>query len=193
MFLLSPKNNYLSKAISMRKVFSIIIIIIVLTGVVMALISWRNQKSPLPAEKVSEQNSRPLTLPPPIEPQNAAQFLIHRGFSTGDSITLGTPQGGVVVKNFYKTIVDTEEGFVWIRDNDDYRINYNTADSNFYIDIFSQPFDIARKKAEKDFLDILGVGQSDSCKLKVVEFAPAAEANLAGKNLGLSFCAGRVQ
>jgi hypothetical protein len=172
----------------MRKSIIIISFILFIGAVIVGLVAYfRRPQSPAALPPNGTVATTPTILPP-LSPASIDAFLKASNFPTGDTITLGTPKGGVVVKNFYKTIVDTEEGFVWIRDNDDYRISYNTADSNFYIDIFSQPFDMARKKAEKDFLDILDISQSDACKLKVVEFAPADEANLAGGNLRLSFC-----
>jgi len=179
----------------MKKLIVIFSVLLFVGAII--IVFWSSfRKSTPPAVSTSTGTNTTVITPPLIPPLSSSSidaFLKASNFPTSDTITLGTPKGGVVVKNFYKTIVDTEEGFVWIRDNDDYRISYNTADSNFYIDIFSQPFDAARKKAEKDFLDILDVGQSEACKLKVVEFAPAAEVNLAGKNLWLSFCTGRVQ
>lgn len=176
----------------MRKFIILISFILFIGALIIGLVAGF-KKPQSPAALAPNSTETAPTAFPPLSPDSIDSFLKASNFPTGDSITLGTPKGGVRVKNFYKAIVDTEEGFIRIRDNDDYRLSYNPADSNFYINIFSQPFEVSRKKAEKDFLDILGVSQPEACKLRVVESAPAAEANLAGKNLGLSFCVGEVK
>lgn len=105
------------------------------------------------------------------------------------TITIGTSQGSVTVDNFYKEALGAEDEFIILARNDNYEINYDTTDSGFYLDIKQPPFAINRTSAELNFLTLLGVGQSDACKLKVAVGAePAADAGLNGQSLPLSFC-----
>jgi hypothetical protein len=98
--------------------------------------------------------------------------------------------GSVTIDNFYKTALGAEDEFIVIARNNDYEINYDTSGSGFYIDIKQAPFNTNRASAEKDFLNLLGVDQIDACKLSVAVGAePAADGNLNGGMLPLSFCA----
>ena len=94
-------------------------------------------------------------------------YSITDQFPKTPTIKIGTSQGTVEVKNFYLTLVDTEEGSVILKRNDgEYEIAYRRDDSLFRVELWS-PSAAVRQNAEKDLLQILGVGQSDACKLNV--------------------------
>lgn len=111
-------------------------------------------------------------------------------FPKTQTITLGTNQGAIEVKNFYKTAVDTEEGSVILKNLDDYVIAYRRDTSIFRIELFS-PSAAVRQNAEHDFLQILGTNQTDACKLdvQVILFRSAQD----GENSRLSFCFDKIQ
>lgn len=108
-------------------------------------------------------------------------------FPTGDTLNIGTTSGVVSVKNFYKTLIDTEEGSAIMKENDNYEIFYDRNTSQFYI--FMPSGSSARPQAESDLLSILGIGQQDACKLSVSVIYAGQENNPAG----LSFCASQGQ
>lgn len=66
--------------------------------------------------------------------------------------------------------------------------NYNNQNS-FLISIKSSNIEEARKKAEKKLIEILKVEKEEICSLNVYVAVPKyVDENLAGQNLGLSFC-----
>ena len=71
-----------------------------------------------------------------------------------------------------------------MKETDSYTISYNRETGKFLIDIFGGSSAAIRSQAENDLLDILGISQSDACKLDVKVFAAGQES--AGN---LSFCA----
>lgn len=105
-------------------------------------------------------------------------------FPKGDTISIGTAQGGVEVKNFYNSLVDTEEGLAIIENNDNDEIAYDRTAGIFYI--YLKTAAASQDQAEGAFLKILGVGQQEACKLDASVFQP----NQAGGK-SLSFCPGR--
>ena len=103
----------------------------------------------------------------------------------GPTLTLGTSQGSVVVGNFYATALGDEDEFIFLTQNSNYKIDYDTTDSSFDIDINPASFSTGRTSAENNFLSLLGIKQADACKLKVAVSEVAASSSL---RLPLSFC-----
>jgi hypothetical protein len=115
---------------------------------------------------------------------------------TGDTIAIGTSQGTVVMKNFYKNaaIVSADGSGALINDDHAYNISYSTYDSSFSISLLQTPVAVARTQAEAAFLQNLGISKEDACKLKVtVEVPIGVDPQNAGINLGLSFCNNAIQ
>jgi hypothetical protein len=109
----------------------------------------------------------------------------------GNTITIGTANGSVVINNIYKTAlyIDQDLQAVVVQDNSDYLITYNISDSSFSITIFGTPVVAARNAAEGAFLSSLGVSKQDACKLTVHAGVPADAANqYVGQSFPLSFC-----
>ncbi len=115
------------------------------------------------------------TLPSP-------SYTIADTFPVTNTIEIGTPKGTVQVNNFYKTLVDTEEGSVIMKESAGYEIFYDRSSSQFYI--YLATASSSQAQAETDLLNILGVGQSDACKLSVSVLRPGQT-----NSTGLSFCA----
>jgi hypothetical protein len=114
---------------------------------------------------------------------------------TGETITIGTPQGGVTVKNPYKGAAEVHPNWGALSvSTDTYDMLYFSVDSSFLMTFKKMPFDQLRKVAEADFLERLGITREQACKLKVIEAVPySVDPTLAGKSFGLSFCGIGVQ
>jgi len=110
---------------------------------------------------------------------------------TGTTFTLGTSQGNVTVNNFYNNpvFITQDQQTVVLAQTSTYSIVYNVADSSFMISLLSAPLAAARQDAETALLNILGVSESDACKLKVSEGVPISVSDeYPGENFPLSFC-----
>ncbi len=163
----------------MRKVIYIILVIAVIAGGVYAWFYF--------SKNGSESNPvTPSSLLPPSSLSSSslpASYSITDTFPKTDTISIGTDSGSVEVKNFYKTIVDTEEGFVIMKDNENYQISYDRSTSIFYI--YFRNALVPQSMAETELLTMLGIGQQDACRLDVSVFQAGQQ-----KGSGLSFCPG---
>ncbi|OGY99725.1 MAG: hypothetical protein A2945_01860 [Candidatus Liptonbacteria bacterium RIFCSPLOWO2_01_FULL_52_25] len=103
---------------------------------------------------------------------------------SGDVIQIGTSHGIIEVKNFYRNIVAYESEFLIVVRTADYEITYDTTRSSFYVAVLVSTGP-ALTRGEEALLGLLGVTQSDACKLDVAE-------GLAGSpgSGPLSFCPG---
>jgi hypothetical protein len=134
------------------------------------------QQGLLPANAIPSQT--------PADTSSGAPSITDQ-FPKTPTLMLGTNQGAIEVNNFYLTIVDTEEGSVFLKDTDDYRITYRRNDSIFRIELYS-PSITVRHDAEAEFLNLLNISQTDACKLNVeVIFYRTAQD---GQSSPLSFC-----
>jgi hypothetical protein len=104
---------------------------------------------------------------------------------TSTTIVLGTSQGSVTVNNFYATALGADGEFIRLAQNN-YKIDYDTDNSSFDLDVDPASFDTGRASAEANFLTLLGISQTDACKLTVAVSEVAASSSL---RLPLSFCA----
>ncbi len=112
-------------------------------------------------------------------------------FPTGTTMTIGTPQGSVVVNNIYinPSYITSDKETVVFKAASAYNLVYNVNDSTFEIALLAKPLDAARAAAEAALLSRLNISKSDACKLNVWEAVPVSvDPNYAGQNLGLSFC-----
>ena len=173
------------------KKFVYIFAVVAIILVVSAVIFFRSPGAALNIVKNANLGSLPGTS------QNPTPLVIGKGATNapvGDTISLGTPSGVVVVNNFYKNLVDTEEGSVIFRVGDGYQISYNTSNSNFRISIWKGPLDGVRQAAEKDFVSLVGVNMQDACRLLVYFVIPKdVDLVLSTQKPGLSFCAKGVK
>lgn len=108
---------------------------------------------------------------------------------SGDTIQLGTSEGTVTVKNFYKNIVEHEDEFIVLEKKTDYEITYDTVRSSFYIQILSSAVAMAQRESEAAILGMLGINQADACRLNIMEGFPA-NSSYGSKPAKLSFCSG---
>ena len=115
---------------------------------------------------------------------------------TGQYLSLGGVQGGVVqVNNFYTASATAmgDDGILVIKQASNYWFTYDPSDSTFWIAISGTPFGAVRATAEQDFLETLGVSQAGACKLAVSVGVPYSAGNpMDGQSLPLSFCANNL-
>lgn len=165
----------------MRKVIIIAAILFVLAVGALIVFVFRNKTPPA-------GNIGPVIFPPVLTPPPAP-------VPEGDTITIGTPNGSVEVKNPYKNAARVEAGdYALIKSTEDYHLLYFSTDSSFLITILNNPFNEVRGRAESDFLSALGITQSQACLLKVALTVPAfVNKDLAGTDYGLSFCQNGVK
>lgn len=112
---------------------------------------------------------------------------------SGAFLTVGTPQGNVMINNFYTSnplVFDSET--VLVKKTASYSIAYDNIDSSFWIGINSdQSVGAVRPVAEEDFLATLGVSKADACKLNVaIGVNYSQNSGLSGQSFPLSFCSG---
>jgi hypothetical protein len=168
---------------SKKIIIAVVIILVVIIAVIAILFAQRN--SP-PGSSGSGGSTG--TLPPPITVATSTP-------PTGNTITLGTSQGSVVVNNFYKTAAFiTQDGqTVAIAQTSSYSIAYNVLYSSFVITVLAPPLEANREAAEAAFLSSLGISKQDACKLDIYEGVPASVSDQdSGRPYVLSFCPGSV-
>ena len=76
-----------------------------------------------------------------------------------------------------------------LKRQDGYQITYVASEERFYITINDAPVDKNIAAAEAAFLSSLGISRAEACRLSVwLAVMGNVDANLSGRNLGLSFC-----
>ena len=161
----------------MKIALYIILILAVIGGGVYAwfYLSERNVESNNVESSLNSTGTQPVS-------QLPVDYKIADTFPKTETISIGTGNGSIEVKNFYKTLVDTEEGSIIMADNENYQISYERSTSVFYIHFRNDA--VSQSQAEADLLNVLGISQQDACKLNVLVF----QSGLA-EGSRLSFCA----
>jgi hypothetical protein len=169
----------------MAKKFILIAGILMILGSVAVLFFRSPSLSPTGAQRDGEEDGGAIS----GELSKLPDTDISAGFPKGDTVEIGTPLGSVRTKNFYLRAVGGDEASVTILKKTEYFISYSTLDSGFWIAITSKDFSVNRALAERDFLETLGVTQSDACRLDVMVSVPYnVDPARAGQRYGLSFC-----
>ena len=107
-----------------------------------------------------------------------------------DTIPIQTSSGErVMVKNFYKDVVEISGTSVFVRDTSQYTLIYFPAESAFLITLNDSNVHTARAVAEFELVDILGISQQDLCRLAIFITIPFdVSETYGGKSYSLSFC-----
>ena len=116
--------------------------------------------------------------------------VIRSPIPSGETFPIHTTSGDVTVSNFLKTsqAIQGYDG-VSLKKISDYDILYFSKEQMVLITIYKKPVLETRLTAEKDILDILKISQESACKIKTsVRTIISVDPNLAGQELGLSFC-----
>lgn len=115
---------------------------------------------------------------------------------TGDNsqqIVIKGNKGEVRLKNFYDQVKEQVGDTMVLAETKDFNIVYFKRDETFSVTLLSQPVTNARDLAENEFLKALGIDIGQACQLRVIERIPySVDANLSGKDYGLSFCPNAV-
>lgn len=164
----------------MNKKIIIAVLVLIILGVALAIFFFARKNPSTTGVPGDITGTLPIeTTTPPGPPP------------TGDTITLGTTQGDVTTKNFYKSADYTtqDKETVVVHATSTYSIVYNVSDSSFIITLLAMPLEAARQAAETAFLSYLGVSKQDACKLNVYEGVPASVSDqYSGTPIPLSFC-----
>lgn len=168
----------------MKKIIIIVIIVIVIAAIAGVIFYMQAGNS---------GNSNPTTggstgALPPVAIESSTYNP-----PTGDKLTIGTPEGGVLVNNFYNNAqqVSEDHSSILLQEAGSYSISYYAPDSSFGILIEQTPFATVRTQAEAAFLEALGVSKTDACKLTVMVAVPYSVDPIdSTQNFGLSFCSG---
>ncbi len=105
-------------------------------------------------------------------------------------ISIKTDQGTVVLDDIYQKAEEMlPAGNLGLRKTDDYIIDYYPELRTFSIALLNPEIEVARLKAEQDFLATLNISEEEACKLEVTVGVPnSVNPKYAGIIYPLSFC-----
>jgi len=182
----------------MQRTLIIIITAVVVVGVVLAGIFWlRAPNAPKGDIKQTVSSTG-----------NTNTTVVTTGGTTvlEKELTVSTLDGNTLQVNDFKknnlTVEDTNNkdhfylsgGLDPVKDNAAYSILYVEFDQSFNVAILQEPLGEVRKRAEQELIKLLGVSQTDLCRLRYIVSTPNWVNEIySGKNLGFSFCPGAVQ
>lgn len=162
-----------------RKIIFLVILILICLGVLFGIWNLSSPSSPsLPGVSPS------LPLAP------TADGITRTPAPRGEVFPIDTPQGAVSVKNFIpqSKLITGYDG-VYITQTNEYDILYFSESQAILISLSQGPVLAVKERAEKSLLALLAISPEDACKLKVeVRTMISTDPDLAGKELGLSFC-----
>jgi hypothetical protein len=117
-------------------------------------------------------------------------------------ITINTDKGKVIINDIFNngmTRLESENGNFkeyFLEENDEYKIGLDVEGNKWTFGIALKDSDVykARKQAENNFLNLLGINQENACNLDVYLIIPySVSEKYSGPNYGLSFCPNGVQ
>jgi hypothetical protein len=109
----------------------------------------------------------------------------------GETISINTGGGDVMVNNFFKNPQMVIESSVYLTENKNYSLIYFNDSKYFLIALYARNAEDAntyRKLAEQDLLSKLGIGPETLCKLKVSAQIPYSYNSELSQDYHLSFC-----
>jgi hypothetical protein len=143
----------------MKNIMGILMVVVVLAGITVYFVFMRPEAAKYTFDPESPEAEANL---PELAPQG---FTVV--YPKPDTLIIGTSKGDVEVRNFYKNVIDTEEGMVILKDGD-YTLTYDRPTSKFSIIFRQDPApDTLRTEAQQALLDMLGVGEDKVCMLDI--------------------------
>lgn len=140
-----------------------------------------------PSPTTSLPPTSPLVTPSPTTPSIAPANTTEE-----ETLVIGTPSGPVRINNvlIYPDYKPPQDWGVAVRRTGRYDILFfNKEKEWFLISLYDSDVSAARRDAEQEFLNILGITEGDACKLHVeLGVSKDASFDLAGSDYGLSFC-----
>jgi hypothetical protein len=145
---------------------------------------------------------------PNNNPSNPKTPEVYTDFNTSvvpvesiDTVTIPTEQGSVQTTDItklpeIKSIGDGTYSLDGTRSdkNAGFSLVYYKSDNSYAIAILNEPIAQNRIAASKYLLELLQISEADACKLNVyIGTIYSVNQQLAGQNLGLSFCPGAIQ
>lgn len=164
----------------MKKQIAILVVIVVVCFGLLFLIVQFSKKSADGTPRTNDTSEFPVL-----------GNQTNQAIPTGKTFVIPTDDGDVVVKNFFRTgePLKGEESGVLMEETSDYAILFYTKQKEVLITLKSKPVISAKQKAEEALLRLLGTTKEDACKLFFsVRTTIYVDPDLAGKELGLSFC-----
>lgn len=160
-----------------KKIFYLIIILLLIIIGTAVILSRSNKNA---KQNAQEQNT---------SSSNANVSTDNSQSSNKDTLTIKTPSGNVVTKDFEKNAEVSSSGVIYFVDREGYNIGYNSTSNEFIVTLLvGKNVESVRKDAENDLLTSLGISQQDACKLSVFLYVSAAVNESLSQNHGLSFC-----
>lgn len=169
----------------------VLVVTLLIVGVVYLLVS-RSMTTDIPSGSTTFPTSTD-DLPVASEP------------TQGDTFVVSTADGGQLrVKNFMResaTVKDTNNpGSYYLagaltlgQPEPAYTVTYKEIDRSFTISLWQEPLKLTRERMEFELLQTLGITKQEICTLRhSVLVLYSVRPDLAGKNLGFSFCPGAV-
>jgi hypothetical protein len=181
----------MNKKIILLLLSCVVVVLLIISG----YLFWRSNHS----KSVSIKDPTPLntTAPfddtPTADPQTKPVPFIS---VSGEKIIFKTPRGDVSVNNFYKNPQTQvfEQGspgeYAILVNSGQYTMDYRNEDRSFGIVLNDPNLQVARRAAEKYFLEKLGITETQACKLVVSVGVPISvgDGNASGVDYHLSFC-----
>jgi hypothetical protein len=132
-----------------------------------------------------------ITSANPLPPGQNVPIIPGKKPGNEKTFDIGTAQGDTTVNNFYnlpETQPVSGDG-VNFKNSTYYYMAYYPNQQGFIITILDPDIEKARKIAEADFIQALGITKDQACNLNVsLTVAPEADNRASGGNYRLSFC-----
>jgi hypothetical protein len=175
----------------MKKIISLVAIILVVGSAI--LFAWLRSRPA--AETVTTDTGSSVSVindaPETTESTGVSAGSSTAAIPSGDTITIGTSQGGVTMNNFYKIGTDFDSSEIIVTSTPQFEIDYVEDGNVFQVVVLQEPIADADKAGEAALLSILGIGKEDVCKLNASVVVPYnIDQTLGGKTYGLSLCSG---
>lgn len=145
-----------------------------------------NTRPPVVSGGGATASDEPSTATTQVSNASASWKLL--GSTSGTSVAVlpfghGTSTGSTPPEDNMLLVPQTDTGA--------YSIQYFARDQSFMVALVSEPLGEARKAAERNLIQILGINEIQACNLRYAVTVPAWVNPLyTSKNLGFSFCPG---
>lgn len=172
----------------MRKILILLAIFVVVVAAVFAYVYFSSRKSSSNSASANPTVSSSSTATLPMVPSTSSGNTIP-GAPTGTTFVMGTADGSVTVNNFYLQPFVIDEEYLILENNNDYQITYDTENNQFFVYASSSPIAQSEQEGESALLSLLGVSETDACKLNVVVgYETPTDPNDSHTFFPLSFC-----
>ena len=158
---------------------TVAVTLIISAAIVFFFFNFSRNVSEETTQKISEKTKEGKYINLPIEE-----------LSQKSKLEIETGSGDVEINNVYKKLKEKlSKNGVAFEDNNDYYMAFYPQDNGFLIVINNADVISAGEKAEKNFMEQLGITKEQACKLKVSITVPYdVSEEYSGEVFGFSFC-----